>query len=134
MARTQSKTNNRRDVAPFFKLPRHVFTSDEYFSLSSKARCLLIDLCTQYRGNNNGDLCATWKIMKKCGWKSRATIFNAIKELIEKGFIEKTAQGYKGTPNKPNLYALTWLSIDECNGKLDVSSTNIPSSKWKNKL
>ena len=32
---------------------------------------------------------------------------------------------------KPYLYAVTFLAIDECGGKLDVAATRVPSGKWK---
>jgi hypothetical protein len=44
------------------------------------------------------------------------------------GFIEQTRQGGK---NQCSLYAVTWLAIDECNGKLDVNPTRAASNLWK---
>ena len=96
--------------------------------LSHKAAHLLDNLAAQYNGTNNGDLSAAPKIMQLFGWKSRGSINDALIELLALGFIELTRQGGR---NKCNLYALTWRSIDECKGKLDVSSTRVQSNLWK---
>ena len=38
--------------------------------LSPRATKLLIDLLAQYRGYNNGDLCAPLSLMRERGWNS----------------------------------------------------------------
>lgn len=96
--------------------------------LSHKAAHLLDNLAAQYNGTNNGDLSAAPKIMQLFGWKSRGSINDALIELLALGFIELTRQGGR---NQCNLYALTWLPIDECKGKLDVSPTRVQSNLWK---
>ncbi|WP_303900773.1 hypothetical protein [Thiohalomonas denitrificans] len=89
---------------------------------------LLVDLGAQYRGTNNGDLTAAFSIMERRGWKSKSSLQNALVELLETGWIIKTRQGGR---NFPSLYALTFLPIDECGGKLDRPSTNAPLGWWK---
>ena len=91
---------------------------------------LLIDVAKQYNGSNNGDLHAAWSILSGQGWHSKGTLSRAIKELIDKGFIELTRQGGK---NRCSLYAVTWRSIDECKGKLDVRETRVASNLWNKK-
>ncbi|WP_125181311.1 hypothetical protein [Thiohalobacter thiocyanaticus] len=88
-----------------------------------------MDLSYQYRGSNNGDLCAAWAIMQKRGWLSRVTLGKAIRELKDTGFIVVSRQGGK---NKASLYALTWEGIDECDGKLDIAPRKTPPNDWKN--
>jgi len=89
---------------------------------------LLDNLTAQFNGTNNGDLSAAPKIMKLYGWNSQGSLHKALAELLAFGFIEQTRQGGK---NQCSLYAVTWLPIDDCKGKLDVSPTKVPSNLWK---
>lgn len=71
----------------------------------------------------------TWNFMSKDRrWKSKDTLYKARDELVEKGLIEQTRQGGK---HRCNLYAITWESIDDCKGKLDVAATRVASGAWK---
>ncbi len=127
-----SKAGNakgRREKGRFIAIPAPVLESDEYAQLSPAAVKLMVDLNTQFKGHNNGDLSATWSMMKKRGWKSSATLFRALTELLEKGWIVKTRQGGR---HKPNLFALSYLAIDDCAGKLDIKPTAAPPGTWKN--
>jgi hypothetical protein len=90
---------------------------------------LLFDLLAQYRGNNNGDLCAAWKLMQPRGWKSEETLHKAKLQLLEAGLMVETRKGAR--PNKASLYALTWYSLDECGGKLDISVQGFPRGAYK---
>jgi hypothetical protein len=124
--------NRRKPVSPqFVGMYFYVFKTPQYRSLSPYAVKLLLDIYFQYTGFNNGDLSATWKLMKKEGWHSKGTLERAIKELLESGFIQKTRQGGR---NQCCLYAITWKNIDECKGKLDVKSTSTPSNLWKQEI
>ena len=89
-----------------------------YRMLSVHAVKLLCDLGSQFKGGNNGDLCATWSLMQVRGWKLRDTLGEALAELLHYGKIEQTRQGVL---HRCSLYALTWHVIDECKGKLDVT-------------
>jgi hypothetical protein len=61
-------------VGGYFAIPHQVTGSVAYRSLSSHAAKLLIDFGSYYRGNNNGDLSVSFKILKKeRGWKSSGT-------------------------------------------------------------
>ena len=91
---------------------------------------MIIDIASQYRGYNNGDLAATLKMMKELGWTSSDQLEKAKKELIEKDVILVARQGGR---NKANLYALTWFPINECNGKLDIDATKTAPVDWPNK-
>jgi hypothetical protein len=90
---------------------------------------LLVDLAAQYKGSNNGDLCAAWSVMHPRGWRSKETLFKSLRELEHYGMIERTRQGGR---KRATLYAITWRAIDYCGGKLDVSCTRSPSGTWKN--
>jgi hypothetical protein len=126
--RKRLKELGRRESGGYLGLPHAVLKSPNYALLSSHAVKLLVDLGSQYRGKNNGDLCATWSILQPLGWRSRETLGISIKELLYYGFLEKTRQGGK---RQCSLYALTWQPIDECMGKLDVNPSFIASALWK---
>lgn len=130
MARSRLRLKGRRESGSFLALPHTLLDSPQWASLSVFTRILILDIAAQYRGTNNGDLSAAWSIMQKRGWKSRDTLGRALKEALDRGFIELTRQGGR---NRPNLYALTWLRIDECGGKLEVPSTRVASGLWKNR-
>ncbi len=135
MTDKRQKTKGRRSGPTFGAKPHHIFRADTKTNQSSPASVLshmaahmLDNLVAQYNGNNNGDLTAAPKIMKLYGWTSQGSVHSAITELLATGFIEQTRQGGR---NKCSLYALTWMAIDECGGKLDVSATRVPSNLWK---
>lgn len=128
MTRDRLKHKGRSDSGGFFGIPHNVLRSPNYPSLSAHSVKLLVDMGGQYRGANNGDLSAAWRILHPLGWKSRDTLTRALAELLHFGFIEKTRQGGL---NRCSLYALTWKPIDECGGKLDVPATRVPSGLWK---
>ena len=69
-----------------------------------------------------------WTIMEKRGWKSRDTLNKARKELLN---VELIIVARYGDRKRPHLYALTFFAIDECQGKLDVKSTERPPSYWR---
>ncbi len=122
------KNKGRREGGQFFALPHRVMDSANYCRLSAKAVKLLNDLGFQYNGINNGNLCATFLVMKPRGWPSKSTLEEAIAELLHYGMIMLTRQGGR---HKANLYGLTWCAVDDCNGKLDVSETPTSPGQWK---
>lgn len=134
MARARAKTKGRRQQGSFIALPHAILESVEYAALSAHAVKLLLDLFAQYRGDNNGDFSAAWKVMKSRGWTSKAMLYRALRELQNKGWIVTTRQGGKarlGANRICSLYAVTWKPIDPCDGKLDVAFTRVASSTWR---
>lgn len=136
MARSskRARLKGRTEAGSFLALPHAVMESDAFRGLSAHGLKLLIDLAAQYRGANNGDFSAAWTLMVKRGWKSRDTLGKALRELLEVGLIERTREG--GRPNKGgnricSLYGLTWLAIDDCDGK--CTPTRVPSGLWRGK-
>lgn len=129
MSRTLRKAKGRREAGSFAAIPSVILESEEYAKLSAPAVKALLDLFAQFRGSNNGDLTAAWSIMKKRGWRSKDSLYRALRGLLDKGWIIKTRQGGK---HKCSLYAVTWKAVDACSGKLDVAPTAIPLNTWKN--
>lgn len=128
MARDRRKVKGRQEGGSFIKVPHAVLESESYTSLSARSVKLLFDLYGQYRGNNNGDFTAALSVMQKKGWRSKDSLNKARRELLEKGFIIQTRQGWN---RRCNLYGVTFQAIDECKGKLDISPTSIPYGWWK---
>ena len=128
MSKNWNRINNRKKRGTFTLLPHNLIDSPAFLSLSSKAVKCLIDIFRPYNGSNNGDLSCTYSLMQHRGWKSKNTLELAKNELLEKGLIVMTRQGGR---NKCNLYAVTWLQIDECKGKLDRKATTRPLGYWK---
>jgi hypothetical protein len=128
MSGDRRKLIGRAESGGYFALPRVVMDSPNYIALTAHAVKLLNDLGNQLRKTNNGDLSAAWRIMRPRGWRSRDTLFRALRELLYFGMIQLTRQGGL---NSCNLYALTWRPIDECGHKLDVSKTPVASNLWK---
>ena len=116
----------------FAALPHHVLESSKFAMLSSQATKLLIDLLAQYKGKNNGDLCAAMTLLKKRGWRSSESLQRAKQELLHTGFIVVSR---KGGRHKPDLYAITFYRINECIeksglSKIEISPTFSPSNDW----
>ena len=128
MATKHKQKNHRRTTKPFFAVPQEILKSSEYASLSAWETKLLLDVGGQYRGSNNGDLCAAWTIMKPRGWKSKGTLSSSIKGLLTKQFLIKTRQGGR---NRPSLYALSFIPIDDCGGKLEISPSRVAWNSWR---
>lgn len=126
--RSRLKHKGRRESGTFLSLPHAVMDSPNWRRCSATAIKLLCDLARQYNGRNNGDLCAALSVLRPRGWKSSETLVNAHRELQHYGLILLTRQG---SLLGPSLYALTWQSIDECHGKLDVSATKVAPGTWK---
>ncbi len=134
MARNRLKAKGRRESGSFVPIPHSVLKSSQFAALSFKAVKLLLDICADIRFGsggsiNNGDQACTISVMEKRGWKSKDTLLKAQQELEESGFIIRTRQGGR---NLCNLFAVSFFAIDECEGKLDLSSTNRAPNDWKN--
>lgn len=95
----------------FVALPYSVLNSPLFLALSPHALKLLLDVAAQYRGDNNGDLSAAWKLMQPRGWRSEATLHKAKHELLATGFLFEARKGYR--PNVCSLFALTWFVLDD---------------------
>jgi hypothetical protein len=128
VSRKPLRAKDRLPSGGYFALPHVVLDHENYTRLSAHACKLLNDLGSQFRGSNNGDLCMAWKLMKRRGWKSRQTLDQSRMELLHYGMVVVSRRGGR---NKPTLYGITWLAIDECRGKLDIGKSAAPPGNWK---
>jgi len=129
MAGNRYKSKGRRKYKPFKSMPTDCMKHTNYYSMSTSAKVLLWEFCFQYNGYNNGDLCASYSVMQKRGWKSKGTLNRALNELKNMGWIIVSRQGGR---NMCSLYALTFQAIDDCKDKLFIKPTTLPPGNWKN--
>jgi hypothetical protein len=110
---------------PFAGIPNRVIDHPDFNKLSGNEIRLLLWFAYQYKGKNNGKLCAVWSQVKHRGFKSQTTLSNAIKGLRQKGFIE-LSKGNALTQNgrTPNYYAITWEMVNDIPGfQMDLKPT-----------
>ena len=112
----------------YITLPNQCLASDNFASLSAHANKLFLDLAAKCYGYNNGDLNMVWPDMQKRGWKSKETWNKARIELLDKGWIVKTRQGWN---NRCSLYGFTFMKMGEFNGKLDCAEGRLATNDWK---
>jgi hypothetical protein len=132
--RFSPRATGRKDKGAnsFVMFPHILLESTAITTLSGRATKLLLFICKQYKGKNNGDLQAAWSLLQAVGWKSRASLHLALMELEEAMLIIRTRQGGR---NRCNLYALAWFPVD-ANDKLDHpwnAGTRTPVNGWRNK-
>lgn len=117
----------------FVAIPTRVVNSAAYIGLSFAAKALLVDVAArQWKAGNNGRLVVTMNTAKEWGWTSPTTLFKALHELIEAGFLYRTVQGCR--PNKASWFALTWHSLDNIDGYDPEAKTNFVMWAFEPKL
>lgn len=122
----RNRANSRRiGDSSFVSLPNNFLRSETLENLSPSASKLLFQMLRQLGKDNNGDLQASWSVLKDRGWKSKATLNKALRELRKAGVITQTRQGGR---NLCSLYALTFVAIDECLDKSGYSKHNAKPS------
>ena len=120
----------------FAGIPRVVLSHPDYKGLSGGATKLLIELASQYKGNNNGNLTVAFSILKSRGFNSKSTVTRSINELLDFDLVLVTHTGRFINPGGVcTLYALSWAAIDDCIGKnLEVNSTVTPPRKFSTEI
>ena len=129
-----SRRNNKprgRGSRPFVMIFTDMLQHPNFCRLSGRAVKLLMNVSASYRGNNNGDLAVTLKVMSPSGWTSNDQLRKALAELLHYGFFVKTRQGGR---NHCSLYALGWHAIDHCKGKHDAMETRTPPDYWRKQV
>ncbi|NYT67704.1 hypothetical protein [Pusillimonas noertemannii] len=122
---------DRRDAGSFIQLPLAVLNSAAYLRLSASAKVLLIDVVSQYKGDNNGKLLTGWRIMSEDrGWTSRTTLFKAKTELLDSGLLFETRKGAR--PNKSSWCAATWWALD-WTPDMDIKEQSFPRGQYRDR-
>lgn len=116
MAKSYAKSKGRAAVSWRITFPNRCLVHPNFKSLSGLACKMLFELGSQFKAYNNGDLQATWKLLKPNGWVSKQSIQNSIEELERAGWIVRTRQGGR---NRCSLYAITFQPVYG-NSKLDA--------------
>lgn len=126
--RKRTKLTGRGKGHTFIQLPHYMLKSSQFRAMGGSALKLLMFLADQYNGKNNGDLSATKDMVEGTGVCAPSKVHTLLLELEAAGFIVKTRHG---TKKLCNLYALTWCSIDECDGKSLEIASGPPRNDWK---
>lgn len=122
---------SRRDPGAFIQLPLAVLNSAAYLGLSASAKVLLLDVVSQYKGDNNGKLLTGWRIMSEDrGWVSKDTLARAKVELLDSGLLFETRKGAR--PNKSSWCAATWWALD-WTPDMDIKEQSFPRGLYRQK-
>ena len=97
------KSRWKKKELPFAMIYKHMLATNAWRQLSNPARVAYIHLKAKYNGQNAKNLSLTYNEMQP--FMCRRTFRNAIKQLVEYGFIEIVNKG--GLMRNPNIYALT---------------------------
>ena len=96
LSREQKKGRQRRrrqNGPKFIQLFRYVLDSPAYTSLSLAARAALVEVIRGYNGQNNGQIVLSVRDLAHRMNCHRNTAARALRELVEKGFIEPRVKG-----------------------------------------
>ena len=108
---------------PFVAIPKEIIISAEWQNLPNAAKALAIDLMVQYTGKNNGRLCPAFGVMQRCGWKSKTTLVNAKRALLECSFVVLTRKGHP--PHTAEWIGFTWWELDYLKS-MDIDPKKFP--------
>jgi len=124
----RSRLKGRMEGGHFVPFPLAVLNAPKFIGLSANAKRLLFDMAAGFKFGHNGDVSVARSLMKKRRWKSHAGLSKALNELLAAGLVEQTRVGGL---HQCALFGFSWLAVDECDGKLDVASTKVPSGLWR---
>lgn len=93
----------------FIAFPLAVLRHLEYMALGDAAKALLLDLCEQYTGGNNGRLTPSWYALQRRGWH-RHKLIRAKRELLSTSFCIMTRKGKP--PQTAEWVGFTWWKIN----------------------
>ena len=94
----------------YAQIPSDVVQSEAYMTLPGKAPQVLAYIAAKYRGDNNGDLCATYAELQAYGYHNK-TIALAFSNLTSRGLLLQTRSSLGQSNSFCSLYALGWLPI-----------------------
>jgi hypothetical protein len=97
----------------YLQIDDTVFLSAAFMTLPASALKLWIDMRTQFRGYNNGNITVAMSVLLHRGWKSPDTLYRALKELLARGLIDRTRLGKPGPYRICSLFRFTDLATAE---------------------
>jgi DNA-binding HxlR family transcriptional regulator len=115
MPRTHDATGRRKGEARHVRLYHWLLDCPAWQSLSPAARCAYLELKFIYNGGNNGRIGLSARRLGACIHVSKNTAARALRELQEKGFIERVTAG---AFHRKVRHATEWRLTEE---KCDVS-------------
>jgi len=131
MAQNRAKLTGKGKGGRFYAVQGTVFDSPAYKSLSYLAFKLWHDLMTQYNGRNNGEICAVLSQLGERGWVN-SSLYKALDELIEKGFLVCNFQGGLGPAGKKaSRYRFTHLAAEAPKFDCPLTGPTNEFLKWK---
>ena len=102
----------------YVRVPHQLFYYDGYLNLSIAQKALLFDLYSQFKGDNNGNLCLTPSFADDYRW-SRGTVKNNRSALVDSGLIRVVGRKPLNNYTFMCLYAVNWLPVNDCNQWID---------------
>ena len=119
MARTRERAKGRRggDKERFARIPVSVLECEAVRTLDHAAFRVLVVVAAGFWGGNNGALALTPRYADRFGLTSRDTLYKALRELVRRGLLIETRQGWRGVKNHFALYALAWADINNREGQ-----------------
>jgi len=125
MSRDRSSKRTKGDN--FALLPRQLIYHPAVSTLTGTAFRVLVLLASQHTGHNNGALGLTHKQAVAGGISTKASLYNALRELQRRQIIEITFPSSK-IPSRPTMYALSWFPRSNTQFS---SATVVPSHGYK---
>lgn len=107
----RSKKPLEATAGAYFALPHSVLDSKAWIDCSPPAKALLLELCRQHNGRNNGHFHLSRVWLAPRGWSRPATVNKLRDELLSLRLILQTRHG--GLNNGAHWFALTWLPITD---------------------
>jgi Bacterial regulatory proteins, gntR family len=99
----------------FVQLPKYMITSPAWRSLSGLAVIAFVELSRRFCGNNNGALHLSARELAELHGCSKTSASEAIRELVEKGFVEilrSSGFNVKDKKRQASEYRLTLFPCD----------------------
>ena len=114
--RTVRRKKGRGKSEPFVSLPKWMVMSPAWHSLSGHAMAAFVEFGRIYNGANNGSLALSTRTLARIRGCSLDTAARAIRELLEKGFVEIVrASGFNVKSRLAAEYRMTLYRCDVTN-------------------
>ncbi|MDE2115802.1 MAG: hypothetical protein KGJ29_13145, partial [Hyphomicrobiales bacterium] len=112
MRKHNAKGRSKNPEGAYTLFPHKFIESEAFRSLSGAALKVFLELCSKFKGANNGNLSLSLTSATKALGMGKATLSRSLKELQEKGFIVRVQPGnWHG--HQVALYALTTQKLRE---------------------